>query len=94
MLLLTRKAGQGFYITREIHVTVQEFKRRSVRLQILDRGQRRVVPIVIGEAVAVRPGVSVELASVRDSRYVRLGVEAPRDMNVWRDELAEEAPDA
>lgn len=91
MLILTRKDGEGLHITHDIHVRVLEQRPRTVRLEITDEGAVSAVSVSLGEALAIRPGVSVQVMSMRPGRFVRLGIDAPQSMNVWRDELGADA---
>ncbi|MBS0264044.1 MAG: carbon storage regulator CsrA [Planctomycetes bacterium] len=42
----------------------------------------------IGERIVIEPGIEIEIVEVRGGK-VRIGIEAPQDIRIYRSEVAE-----
>jgi carbon storage regulator len=42
----------------------------------------------IGERIVIEPGIEIEIVEVRGGK-VRIGIEAPKDIRIFRSEIAE-----
>lgn len=87
MLVLTRRVDETLYIGSRIRVTVTHLvPRGAVRLQVDDEGSPSVaIRLRADRPVCVVDGVVLHHCGA-NSRAVRIGIDAPRDVAIEREE--------
>lgn len=89
MLVLSRRPGESIIIDKNIRLKVASGYRRdagSVSLYVDQPGQiGRYWNIGLGENVAINDQVKIKALAMGSE--VRLGITAPREMGIWREEL-------
>lgn len=85
MLVLTRRPGQSIIIDNAIKLTLTKSERRGIGLTV---DGKRLPPKRSGDTFKIREDISVTVADARQS-MVRLGIEAPKDVPVNREEVQE-----
>ena len=85
MLVLTRREGEGLLIGNDIRVTVLIVFEKRIKLQLKDL-ENKVITCRLGATTPIRDDISVKVVDI-DQKQVKLGIEAPKDMKVDRDEV-------
>jgi sRNA-binding carbon storage regulator CsrA len=90
MLVLGRRVGQKLIIDGDIEVKLIDIQPGMVWLEF--KSSRRLLcgrrmAVRIDKYVAIIPGVDVWLVSI-DCQLARIGVQAPKQISVLRDEIA------
>ena len=86
MLVLTRREGEGLLIGNDIRVTVLIIFEKRVKLQLKDL-ENKVITCRLGVTTPIRDDISVKVVDI-DQKQVKLGIEAPKDMKIDRDEVS------
>ena len=84
MLVLTRREGEGLLIGNDIRVTVLIIFEKRVKLQLKDL-ENKVITCRLGATTPIRDDVTVKVVDI-DQKQVKLGIEAPKDMKIDREE--------
>ena len=85
MLVLTRREGEGLLIGNDIRVTVLIIFEKRIKLQLKDL-ENKVITCRLGATTPIRGDITVKVVDI-DQKQVKLGIEAPKDMKVDRDEV-------
>ena len=85
MLVLSRREGEGLLIGRDIRVTVLIIFEKRIKLQIKVL-ENRVITCRLGATTPIRGDITVKVVDI-DQKQVKLGIEAPKDMKIDRDEV-------
>ena len=85
MLVLTRREGEGLLIGNDIRVTVLIVFEKRIKLQLKDL-ENKVITCRLGATTPIRGDITVKVVDI-DQKQVKLGIEAPKDMKVDRDEV-------
>ena len=85
MLVLTRREGEGLLIGNDIRVTVLIIFEKRIKLQLKDI-ENKVITCRLGATTPIRDDITVKVVDI-DQKQVKLGIEAPKDMKVDRDEV-------
>ncbi|MBT6225512.1 MAG: carbon storage regulator [Candidatus Scalindua sp.] len=88
MLVLTRREGQSLLIGNDIRVTVLIIFEKRIKLQIKDLGNN-IITCRLGAITPIRGDITVKVVDI-DQKQVKLGIEAPKDMKVDREEANKE----
>ena len=88
MLVLTRREGQSLLIGNDIRVTVLIIFEKRIKLQIKDLGNN-IITCRLGAITPIGGGITVKVVDI-DQKQVKLGIEAPKDMKVDREEANKE----
>lgn len=86
MLTLNRGVGSRTMIGKEISVEIIAIQNRSIHIKAIVHGRTTVEQIGLREPYTLIPQVFIKLLSVESSRMVRLGVEAPDEFPITREE--------
>ena len=84
MLVLTRREGEGLLIGNDIRVTVLIIFEKRIKLQLKDL-ENKVITCRLGATTPIRDDVTVKVVDI-DQKQVKLGIEAPKDMKIDREE--------
>ena len=84
MLVLTRREGEGLLIGNDIRVTVLIIFEKRIKLQLKDL-ENKVITCHLGTTTPIRGGINVKVVDI-DQKQVKLGIEAPKDMKIDREE--------
>ena len=84
MLVLTRREGEGLLIGNDIRVTVLIIFEKRIKLQLKDL-ENKVITCRLGATTPIRGDITVKVVDI-DQKQVKLGIEAPKDMKVDREE--------
>ena len=84
MLVLTRREGEGLLIGNDIRVTVLIVFEKRIKLQLKDL-ENKVITCRLGATTPIRGDITVKIVDI-DQKQVKLGIEAPKDMKVDREE--------
>ena len=84
MLVLTRREGEGLLIGNDIRVTVLIVFEKRIKLQLKDI-ENKVITCRLGATTPIRGDIIVKVVDI-DQKQVKLGIEAPKDMKVDREE--------
>ena len=85
MLVLTRREGEGLLIGNDIRVTVLIVFEKRIKLQLKNL-ENKVITCRLGATTPIRDDISVKVVDI-DQKQVKLGIEAPKDMKIDRDEV-------
>ena len=85
MLVLTRREGEGLLIGNDVRVTVLIIFEKRIKLLLKD-SENKVITCRLGATTPIRDDISVKVVDI-DQKQVKLGIEAPKDMKVDRDEV-------
>ena len=85
MLVLTRREGEGLLIGNDIRVTVLIIFEKRVKLQLKDL-ENKVITCRLGATTPIRGDITIKVVDI-DQKQVKLGIEAPKDMKIDRDEV-------
>jgi sRNA-binding carbon storage regulator CsrA len=85
MLVLTRKEGEGLLIGNDIRVAVLIIFEKRIKLLLKDL-ENKVITCRLGAIAPIRGDITVKVVDI-DQKQVKLGIEAPKDMKVDRDEV-------
>ena len=85
MLVLTRREGEGLLIGNDVRVTVLIIFEKRIKLQLKDL-ENKVITCRLGATTPIRDDISVKVVDI-DQKQVKLGIEAPKDMKIDRDEV-------
>ena len=85
MLVLTRREGDGLLIGSDIRVTVLIIFEKRIKLQIKVL-ENRVITCRLGATTPIRGDITVKVVDI-DQKQVKLGITAPKDMKIDRDEV-------
>ena len=85
MLVLTRREGQSLLIGNDIRVTVLIIFEKRIKLQLKDL-ENKVITCHLGATTPIRGDIAVKVVDI-DQKQVKLGIEAPKDMKIDRDEV-------
>ena len=85
MLVLTRREGEGLLIGNDIRVTVLIIFEKRIKLQLKDL-ENKVITCHLGTTTLIRGDITVKVVDI-DQKQVKLGIEAPKDMKIDRDEV-------
>jgi len=88
MLVLTRREGEGLLIGNDIRVTVLIIFEKRIKLQLKDL-ENKVITCRLGATTPIRGDITVKVVDI-DQKQVKLGIEAPKDMKVDREEANKE----
>ena len=84
MLVLARREGEGLLIGNDIRVTVLIIFEKRIKLQLQDL-ENKVITCRLGATTPIRGDITVKVVDI-DQKQVKLGIEAPKDMKVDREE--------
>ena len=84
MLVLTRREGEGLLIGNDIRVTVLIIFEKRIKLQLKDL-ENKVITCRLGATTPIRGDITVKIVDI-DQKQVKLGIEAPKDMKIDREE--------
>lgn len=85
--MIGRKRGQGFSIGDSLHLTVQILTPEKVVVQLRQAGRAtRTTELVAGDQLALADRVSITIQEL-DQTWARIGIDAPHDIKVIRDEI-------
>ena len=84
MLVLTRREGEGLLIGNDIRVTVLIVFEKRIKLQLKDL-ENKVITCRLGATTPIRGDITVKVVDI-DQKQVKLGIEAPKDMKIDREE--------
>ena len=84
MLVLTRREGEGLLIGNDIRVTVLIIFEKRIKLQLKGL-ENKVITCHIGATTPIRGDITVKIVDI-DQKQVKLGIEAPKDMKIDREE--------
>jgi sRNA-binding carbon storage regulator CsrA len=84
MLVLTRREGEGLLIGNDIRVTVLIIFEKRIKLQ-LKNSENKVITCRLGAITPIRGDITVKVIDI-DQKQVKLGIEAPKDMKIDREE--------
>jgi len=84
MLVLTRREGEGLLIGNDIRVTVLIVFEKRIKLQLKNL-ENKVITCRLGATTPIRGDITVKVVDI-DQKQVKLGIEAPKDMKVDREE--------
>ena len=84
MLVLTRREGEGLLIGNDIRVTVLIIFEKRVKLQLKDL-ENKIITCRLGSTTPIRGDITVKIVDI-DQKQVKLGIEAPKDMKIDREE--------
>ena len=84
MLVLTRREGEGLLIGNDIRVTVLILFEKRIKLQLKDI-ENKVITCRLGATTPIRDDITVKVVDI-DQKQVKLGIEAPKDMKIDREE--------
>ena len=84
MLVLTRREGEGLLIGNDIRVTVLIIFEKRIKLQLKDL-ENKVITCRLGATTPIRGDITVKVVDI-DQKQVKLGIEAPKDMKIDREE--------
>jgi sRNA-binding carbon storage regulator CsrA len=84
MLVLTRREGEGLLIGNDIRVTVLIVFEKRIKLQLKDI-ENKVITCRLGATTPIRDDITVKVVDI-DQKQVKLGIEAPKDMKIDREE--------
>ena len=85
MLVLARREGEGLLIGNDIRVTVLIVFEKRIKLQLKNL-ENKVITCRLGATTPIRDDISVKVVDI-DQKQVKLGIEAPKDMKIDRDEV-------
>ena len=85
MLVLTRREGEGLLIGNDIRVTVLIVFEKRIKLQLKDL-ENKVITCRLGATTPIRGDITVKVVDI-DQKQVKLGIEAPKDMKIDREEV-------
>ena len=85
MLVLTRREGQSLLIGNDIRVTVLIIFEKRIKLQLKDL-ENKVITCRLGATTPIRGDITVKVVDI-DQKQVKLGIEAPKDMKIDREEV-------
>ena len=85
MLVLTRREGEGLLIGNDIRVTVLIIFEKRIKLQLKDL-ENKVITCRLGATTPIRGDITVKVVDI-DQKQVKLGIEAPKDMKIDREEV-------
>ena len=88
MLVLTRREGEGLLIGNDVRVTVLIIFEKRIKLQLKDL-ENKVITCRLGATTPIRGDITVKVVDI-DQKQVKLGIEAPKDMKVDREEANKE----
>ena len=84
MLVLTRREGEGLLIGNDVRITVLIVFEKRIKLQLKGL-ENKVITCHIGATTPIRDDISVKVVDI-DQKQVKLGIEAPKDMKIDREE--------
>ena len=84
MLVLTRREGEGLLIGNDIRVTVLIIFEKRIKLQLKDL-ENKVITCRLGVTTPIRGDITVTVVDI-DQKQVKLGIEAPKDLKIYREE--------
>ena len=82
MLVLTRRQGESLIIADDIKITVLIIYKAQIKLKV----NSEVATLHLEESMSIADGVTVRLIKM-DTNQVKLGIEAPEDVNIKREEV-------
>ncbi len=85
MLVLTRREGEGLLIGNDIRITVLIVFENRIKL-LLKESENKVMTCHIGATTSIRSGITIKVVDI-DKQQVKLGIEAPEDVNINREEV-------
>ena len=86
MLVLTRRIGESLKIGDDIIITVLDKCINQIKLSVNDS---EGVILDIQETITIKDGITVKLVKI-DKNQVKLGISAPKDVTVNREEVPKE----
>ena len=87
MLVLTRREGEGLLIGNDIRITVLIIFEKRIKLQLKDsENGNKVITCRLGATTPIRGDIAVKVVEI-DQKQVKLGITAPKDMKIDRDEV-------
>ena len=84
MLVLTRREGEGLLIGNDIRITVLIIFEKRIKLQLKGL-ENKVITCRLGATTPIRDDITVKVVDI-DQKQVKLGIEAPKDMKIDREE--------
>ena len=84
MLVLTRREGEGLLIGNDIRVTVLIVFEKRIKLQLKNL-ENKVITCRLGATTPIRGDITIKVVDI-DQKQVKLGIEAPKDMKIDREE--------
>ena len=84
MLVLTRREGESLLIGNDIRVTVLIIFEKRIKLQLKDL-ENKVITCRLGATTPIRGDITVKIVDI-DQKQVKLGIEAPKDLKIYREE--------
>jgi sRNA-binding carbon storage regulator CsrA len=84
MLTLTRREGESLLIG-DIRVTVLIIFEKRIKLLLKD-SENKVITCRLGATTPIRDDITIKVVDI-DQKQVKLGIEAPKDMKIDRDEV-------
>ncbi len=88
MLVLARREGEGLLIANDIRVTVLIVFEKRIKLLLKDSGNK-VITCHLGTTTPIRGDITIKVVDI-DQQQVKLGIKAPKDMKIDREEANKE----
>ena len=88
MLVLTRREGEGLLIGNDIRVTVLIIFEKRIKLLLKD-SENKVITSRLGTTTPIRSDITIKVVDI-DQQQVKLGIKAPKDMKIDREEANKE----
>ncbi len=86
MLVLARRLGESLIIGNDIKIAVSNICKNQINLCVNDS---QCVIVNLQESISIRDGITVKLVKT-DKAQVKLGIEAPKDVTINREEVPKE----
>jgi carbon storage regulator CsrA len=88
MLVLTRKEGEGLLIGNDVRVTVLIIFEKRIKLQLKGL-ENNVMTCHLGTTTPIRGDIMIKVVEI-DQHQVKLGIKAPKDVKIDREEANKE----
>jgi len=85
MLVLYRKPGEKIMIGDDIEIWHSVNSHGYVVLQA--EAPEDVVTELVGDYLLIGDNITIRILEVFGSKVVRLGIDAPREIDIWREEI-------
>ena len=82
MLVLARRQGESLIIADDIKITVLIIYKTQIKLEV----NSEVVTVKLEGNITIGDGITIKLIKL-DTNQVKLGIEAPEDVSIKREEV-------
>lgn len=86
MLILMRRQKESIIFNNNIKVTVTKLSNNTVTIRVIDGEKRRHFSGEVDAQFSILDGVVIKILGINGSQ-IRLGIDAPRDMVIYREEV-------